>query len=239
MNTRPHNEASPGTAAQQDHNPLQLEPTGPHASPASSNPVARRKPWTELTPVQQAERRAAAKGAASIVTNDSATRQPLSDEPATSVTPSRRVPVRQPVREPVRMPAGNNQEQDRPFMDARKFHRVVFPGTDFDEWLDRASAKDPGDFGTSDNGEEPTITLLRARNLTFHAEKYFGKAPLDIIREVEASGVANPGAVVDARFDDLILVNGIYVQTSVNDLVFAEEVSKFNSSKVRVSAPVF
>jgi len=29
------------------------------------------------------------------------------------------------------------------------------------------------------------------------------------------------------------------LQTSVNDLVFAEEVSKFNSSKVRVSAPVF
>jgi len=98
-------------------------------------------------------------------------------------------------------------------MDARKFHGAVFPGTDFNAWLVAASAEHPADFGTSDDGENQTITLLRARTIAFGTTGALNVEALKTFFEVVASGVANSGAVANARFDELILANGIYVMS--------------------------
>lgn len=245
MNSRPSNPASADPTMNQNQNHLQLEPAGLSANPALCDPAKPRMPSRPSTAVLQAEEPVAAEAEAVIVNNDSAAPQPLYDEPTAGVrqayrTPVRqayRAPVREPVSTPVGPPAGNNKEQKRPLMDARIFHRVVLPGTDFNEWFDKVSAKHFGDFETSDNGDEHMITLLRAQYLAFHAERYFGKAILDIFREVEASGVSNPGAVVNARFDDLILVNGNYVS---GDSVRREAAqgSKWSSTPAEATAPI-
>jgi len=124
--------------------------------------------------------------------------QPLFDEPAAGGMP-------------VGKPAGNNSGQNPPFMDARTFHRAVLPaGSDFDGWFENVSAKHPGDFGISDNGEDHTISLVRARNIAFHAKGDLCTEALEIIQEVQASGVADPGEVANTLFDDL--ANGSYVR---------------------------
>jgi len=124
----------------------------------------------------------------------------VSDKPAGSAWRTRTVPVGNAT--------GNSTPNGRSFVDARKFHSVVLPGTDFNEWLDMASTKYPDDFGVSDNGEDPTISLLRARYIAFMTPDYLSIEVMKIIQEVQASGVADPGDVVNARLDDLFLTSG-------------------------------
>ena len=118
---------------------------------------------------------------------------------------------RKPATVPARKWMANEITPRRTYMAARKFHRAVMPGTDFKEWLEVVSAKHPGDFGISKTGD-PTISLVRARQIAFLTTGAMCKNAMEIIQSVEKGGAEESGAMINARFDDL--ANETYVSSA-------------------------
>jgi hypothetical protein len=118
--------------------------------------------------------------------------------------PSDRLMVKASAKPDKKPPAEPQLLNDPLFMSARLLHAAVCPEEDYSKWVPQTAEAHPGDIIIPEGGGPERISLIRAKNFSFHFTKARGREAFKLICSVENNRVENPGAVLDSEFEKML-----------------------------------